>query len=138
MMWDDLYAAYRQPADKWTEASMPQEKRTTPRFLDGQMTYLFPLSGPSQIIEIADAGAEGLGLTCRTPLAPGSRHWLQILYRNGARRRFLIKILYSHETVAGRYHCGARLVSLDQADRIHWNSYQSFVRHRATATAATG
>jgi hypothetical protein len=111
------------------------EKRTNPRFQDGQFTYLFPLAGSAHIVEVIDSGSHGLGLSTRQPIAAGSKHWLQIAYQNGARRRFMVQILYCNAQGEGRYHCGARLVSLDQGDRLHWNSYQGFVRHKAVAAS---
>ncbi|MHB2019881.1 MAG: hypothetical protein ACYCW6_23320 [Candidatus Xenobia bacterium] len=126
-----LYTVFKRELEtEWKKAAARvEEKRAARRFLDGQITFLFPLDGASQMVGIVDANSSGLRLAGPEPLLPDSRHWLVIVYR-GARRRFMVEIVWSRP-VGDRHHAGARLMALDRVDRLHWSSYQRFIQARA-------
>lgn len=122
-----LFTVFRRELEaEWKNA---REKRAARRFLDGQITFLFPLDGNSQVVGIVDANSTGIRIAGPELLQPGTRHWLVIVYR-GARRRFMIEVVWSR-TVGGRHHSGARVMALDRVDRLHWSSYQRFIQTRA-------
>ena len=126
-----LYTVFRREMEnEWKNAAARSaEKRAARRFLDGQITFLFPLSGNSQVVGIVDANKTGIRIAGPEPLQPGSRHWLVIVYR-GARRKFMVEIVWS-KAVGQRHHAGARVLALDRVDRLHWSSYHSFIQTRS-------